>query len=97
MSNFLFIVPTDTDPVDNDVDENNLVDEEAAAEEADDDEEEAGHVNRYQRKMLTKKRKVNSIDAALDANNYNNFNIPNEQKWISGKLKSNDKNVPDTI
>ena len=29
MSNFLFIVPTDTDPVDNDVDENNLVDEEA--------------------------------------------------------------------
>ena len=68
-----------------------------AAEEADNDEEEAGRVNRYKRKMLTKKRKVDSIDAALDANNYNNFNIPNKQKWISGKFKSNDKNVPDTI
>ena len=96
IKNLFFLYIVDAHPVDNggdvDVDEvDNLVEEEA-----DDDEEETGRVNRYQRKILTWKRKVNSIDAALDPSNYNSFNIP-EPKTISGTYNSGDKNIPNTV
>lgn len=42
---------------------------------------------RLQRKKLTKNRLIQSIDTALDLNNYNLYKIPAQEKTITGIIK----------
>ena len=43
--------------------------------------------NRLRRRQLTSQRLVHSIDSAIDLNNYNPFELPNEHKTIEGIVK----------
>ena len=51
---------------------------------------------KHQKKQLTRKRPVNSIDNVVDINNYDKFPIPSDLKTIKGEIK-NGKKVERTL
>ena len=96
------------DDSDSDSDDNNLSDlignvsedEEESANYSDDGDNQAvdERANRLRRKKLTKNRLVNSIDSALDLDNYNAFVLPEQEKSMSGTIRiDNNRNNHEKI
>ena len=94
-----FVDDSDSDSDDNDLSDliGNVSEDEEESANSDDGDNQAGdeRANRLRRRQLTKNRLINSIDSALDLDNYNAFVLPEQEKSMTGTIRidNNDEKI----